>query len=48
MNNCKKCEGTGIAHTANGSDDYNVEFCSCIEKMEEVRNDAWNMCAHND
>jgi len=27
--NCRMCGGTGIVNSANGEDDFDVEYCGC-------------------
>lgn len=44
-NTCKLCNGRGEHYAPNGPDDYEVIECECVE---EVRNEAYRLCAHND
>jgi flavoprotein len=36
---CEICEGTGVKCTANGQDDFDVEFCQCsgCQNARELR-----------
>lgn len=36
---CKYCEDKGIAHYANGYDDYDEDYCMC-EAGEKLREEA--------
>lgn len=47
MENCKWCEGTGIAHVANGFDDYDEDYCSCPEGSIKMQNDEIRLSIRN-